>query len=157
MVDDARTRTKSFLDTYLTAANMLKPDAVTPLSFHVQFAAPEIPLIWLFEGKSNDVLFILETAESEPVVDWEGSVSGYKEKVPILIYTKDNPTVDGRKARWQCEAELRRVVETYPLTVTSAVISAYRNLQRMGDAEQNMGAWTLYSVKYVLSYQRGTT
>ena len=150
MAEDPRHRTLEYYNTYLTAANILKPDGVTPLSFHVQFSTPNYPLKWLFYGKAFDAVFIVETAETTPVVDWEGSVIGYQEKVPTTIYVKSGATVDGVKARWQCEKELRRIVETYPIS------STYRSLQRMSDNETDMGGWRLYSVNYVLTYQRDT-
>jgi hypothetical protein len=147
MVDDARVRSKTYLDTYLVAANLTQDDGSTPLVFHCMYTQPEVPFVWLFNGKGNDALFIIGKPESTAITDYDGGIIGYNEKVPITIYTKDKPGVTGTKALWTCEAELRRIVELYWL-------GSFRSLNRMGDKTQDMGGWTLYGAEYNLTYER---
>ena len=153
MVDDARQRTKVFLETYLVAANMLKDDGATPLVTHVMYAQPDVPIFRLLYTKQNDAIFSIGTAESKPQVDYAGRIIGYTESVPIEIFTFDTASITGTTARWSCEAELRRIVETYP---TSLGVS-YRSLARTGDNEKEMGGWKLLSVRYILTYKRGVS
>jgi hypothetical protein len=154
MVDDARYRTKVFLDhaTHgLQGANMLKDDALTELSFITAYGDPTYPMDRVFyDPKHVDVVFSIFTPDSEPLVDWDGVVYGYRERVPIHIYTVTKQGISGPKARWQAEAELRRIVETYPF-------GSYRSLQRIRDMDRDMGGWTLFGVEYILTYERDTT
>lgn len=153
MVDDPRYRIKVFLDTYLTAANMLKPDGVTPLAFHVMYDAPDISYIWLFNGLSNDMLFTIGTpVTAADAIDWDATGIGYTHKVPITIATASSETVNGDKAIWQGNAELRRVIETYPIGTGS-----FRLINQIVGDPEPMGAWTLHKIKYTLLYQVDTT
>jgi hypothetical protein len=150
MVDDPRVRTKVFCDTYLTAANILKDDGVTQLQTHVMYEQPEVPTLLLLDDRGNDALFIMETPVSKPLWTHNHQTYAYVESVPISIWTKDRSGVTGATARWTCEAELRRIVETY----FGGAIGALRRFERLSGNEQDMGAWRFYSVKYSLVYKR---
>jgi hypothetical protein len=148
---DPRYRTKVYLDTYLTAANMLKDDDATQLSTITQFTDPHVPYERIFyDPKNVDVVFAIDTPESVPKNDWDGTIYGYRETVPISILTVTKQGITGAVARWRCERELRRVVETYPS-------GSYRSLRRMRDYDQEMGGWILHGVVYELTYERDTT
>lgn len=151
MVNDSRNNTKVYLDAYLSAPNMLKDGGVVQLITHVMYSDPDIPIKRLFYDQAVDCFFCVGTPESKTDVDWDGTIIGYNEAVPITIFTIDTSTVTGTKARWTCEAELRRVVETFPIGTGSL-----RILERISNNEQDMGGWTLYSVTYKLTYQRDT-
>jgi hypothetical protein len=153
MVDDARARQLVLLNHVtdgLLAANMLKSDGATPLTTHSQYTSPEIPHNWVFNGTGNDAIFTLDSPTSEPLADYNHKTYAYIENVPITIWVKDGPTVNGRAARWQCEAELRRVIENS----YSNTYGALRRFKKILDNEQDMGAWRLFSVKYDLEYKR---
>ena len=157
MVQDSRQRTKTFLDTYLTAGNMLRDDEVIQLSFITQYGDPTYPFKRvMYAPKNNDLVFCVFTAESEAVVDWDGSVYGYVERVPIKIYSVTKQGITGPEARWKAEAELRRIVENNPL-IDPLLSGDYRSIQRMSDNEVDMGGWMLFSVTYILTYERDLT
>lgn len=143
-VDDPRYRTRVYLNTYMT-------QLADVAWISVYGNPPNYPLERVFNDEAQDAIFTVGTPDSKPTVDWEGTVIGYVETVPIDIFTVDKITVAGTALRWKCEAELRRVVETYPVGV------AYRSLSRMSDNERDMGGWKLYSVRYILTYQRDVT
>ena len=151
MVYDARNRTKVFLDTYLTAGNMLEDDDATPAAFIVHFSDPPYPLKLVFFGSKNiDIIFSVDTPTTTPKLDWDGYIIGYRETVPIHIFTVDKTGITGTELRWKAEAELRRIVETYPM-------GSYRSLDRVAKNDKWMGGWILHSVTYNLTYERDKT
>jgi hypothetical protein len=143
MVEDARYRTKILLDTYLLAANLTEDDNSTQVKFIVAYADPDYPLVRVFFDKLVDLVFCVGTPDSIALPVG----IGYEENVPITIWCIDKTGITGTKLRWKAEAELRRIVETYPT-------GSLRNWQRLGDNEKNLGSTILYSVNYVLRYKR---
>lgn len=151
MVYDARNRAKAFLTTYLTAANMLEDDDATSASFIVSFSDPPYPLKLVFYGTKNiDIVFAVDTPTTVPRLDWDGYIIGYRETIPIHIFTVDKTGITGTELRWKAEAELRRIVETYPM-------GSYRSLERVAKNDRWMGGWILHSVTYNLTYERDNT
>jgi len=155
MVYDARDRTKVFLDTKLTAANMKEDDNVTNAAYIVSYADPPYPLKLVFYGDKNiDIIFTVDTPTTTPKVDWDGTIIGYKETVPIHIFTVDKTGITGTELRFRAEVELRRIVETYPV---DPAVDTYRSLNRISKNDRWMGGWTLHSVTYNLTYERDVT
>jgi hypothetical protein len=150
-VEDPRHRTKDYLDPlsghipagHLDGANLLKNDGVTQASFKVCWADPPYPIKTVFVTKGVDVQFTVGIPDSAGLP----LGVGYMENVPISIFTIDKTGITGTNLRWQAEAELRRVTETYPL-------GSLRSLERMSDNEQSLGSTTLYSVIYNMRYKR---
>jgi hypothetical protein len=143
MVDDARDRTKVYLDSYLTAANLTKDDGSTLANFIVCFGSPDYPMERVFIDRGVDLIFSIGTPDSEALPVG----IGYIENVPITVFTVNKPGITGTKLRWTAEEELRRVIETYPL-------GSLRTADRMSDNEQNLGSTVLYSVTYTMRYKR---
>jgi hypothetical protein len=152
LADDPRYRTKLWLDTYLSNANLLKDDGVAQAAFITAYADPPYPMKKVFNDPKNvDLVYSIYQPTSAPKVDWDGTTYGYREAVPIAVQTVTKQGIDGNKLLWQAEAELRRVVETYPL-------SSYRSLERMGPPSNvDMDGWVLFQQRYVLTYERDTT
>jgi hypothetical protein len=150
-VQDARQRTKVFLDTYLTAANMKMADGVTLLDTHVMYDDHILPLHKLFTDKNLDAIFSIGTATSRPLWNFEHQTYGYIENVPITVYAIDPVgSNEGTKTRWTCEAELRRIVETN----FGGSLGVLRRFESATPNTQDMGSWKLYSVRYNLEYKR---
>ena len=148
MVNDARTQTKTYLTTYLTNANLTKDDDSTQVTFIVVFEGADYPLSLVFFGSKNvDLVYAVKTPTSRTLTSHDLYAYGYEEIVPIVIFTITKSTITGDLLRWKAEAELRRVVETYPLGST-------RELTRMSESTQKLGGTTLYSVTYELKYVR---
>jgi len=135
-VQDARQRTKVYLDAYLDEEEL-------GVTFITCWANPPYPLKRVFVTKGVDLVFCIGTPDSVALPVGVG----YIENVPITIFAIDKTSVMGNKLRWKAEAELRRIVETYPL-------GSLRTLTRMRDNEQNLGSTTLYSVTDDLRYKR---
>jgi len=155
MVYDARNRTKVFLTTYLTAGNMKEDNGATDAAFIVHFSDPPYPLKLVFFGDKNiDIIFAVDTPVSTAKLDWDGYIIGYRETVPIHIFTVDKTGITGTELRWKAEVELRRIVETYPIDPAA---SFYRSLNRINKNDVWMGGWILHSVTYNLTYERDTT
>jgi hypothetical protein len=150
MVDDARARNLVYINTYWTPANTLKPDAVIPLVTHWQYESPELPHNWVFNGSANDAVGTIVSPTSEPLHTFNHQTYAYIENTPLVIDVKDGPTVNGRAARTILEMELRRIVEAN----FGGALGALRRFRKIGDNEQDMGAWRLFSVKYDLEYKR---
>jgi len=140
---DARQRTKVYLDTYLLNSAITKDNDSSQATFIVAFSYPDYPMERVFLDKNVDLIFSVGT----PTTTALPVGIGYDEAVPIEIITIDKTDITGNKLRWKAEAELRRVVETYPT-------GSLRSLDRMEDNEQRLGSTTLYSAKYILRYKR---
>jgi len=141
-VEDARYRTKVYLETYLDDDAL--PDYI------IAYGKPDYPMTRVFKDKNVDLVFALGKPESEPVLDFDRYPIGYEEFVPIGIYCVDKDNIDGEKLVWQAETELRRVTETYSL-------GSLRQLTRVRDTTQRLGSTILYGVEYLLRYKRGVS
>lgn len=150
MVSDARTTSRTFLDTYLTAANILEDDGATEAMCIVCFGKPDYPITEVFKQNEVDGVYSIAEPDSEPILDTDLTPCHYRERVPIDIYCIDKPGITGTKLKWQMEAELRRICETYPT-------GSQRSLERRGDNDRLLGSTMLYSTRFILDYVRDTT
>jgi len=115
----------------------------TQVSFIVAYGNPDYPLVRVFIDKAVDLVFSIGT----PDVEGLPVGIGYLEKVPITIWTIDKTGITGTELRWKAEAELRRIIETYPL-------GSLRSWERISDNEKNLGGTILYSVSGIMRYKR---
>ena len=151
MAQDARYRTKAWLDTYLVPANVTKDDDVSHATFQVMFAFPDYPLTREFKSPSVVcVIYAVGEPTSTPTRNYNQSAYGYDEQVPIFICSMDKTGVTGTLVKWKAEAELRRITETY-------YEGSLRGLDRRADRDQRFGSETLYMTEYTLRYWRDTT
>jgi len=152
MAQDARYRTKVYLDTYLDNANLTKDNGETQVTFITCFSNPPYPIFRLFSyaEKEIDLVFAIGDPETTPLMGHDQKPYGYEEKIPICIFCVDKPGITGTKLRWKAEAELRRILENYPY-------GSLRQLERVRDNDQNLGSTTLYSRELILRYKRSTT
>ena len=151
MVEDARQRQKTWLDTYITDSNLTKDDDTTEVSWISCFEEPQYSLERVFYGTKNvDLLYTIGTPTSSPLVDWDGTIYDYEEAVPIYVQCVTKQGITGNKLKWKADAELRLVAETYPL-------GSYRSISRAEPYDQNIGSWKIYGIKVTLTYSRDTT
>jgi len=141
-VEDARYRTKVYLETYLNSG-------VLP-NFIVAYGKPDYPMTRVFRTKGVDLIYSLAEPTSEAVPDFDHYAIGYNEHVPVSILCIDKDNIDGTKLMWQAETELRRVTETYPE-------GSLRALEPRRPRTERLGSVTLYSAEYSLDYLRDTT
>jgi len=141
-VEDARYRTKDYLETYLTAAALPR--------YIVAYGKPNYPMTRVFKTKGVDLIFSLGEPTSEALPDFDHYAIGYNEHVPVAILCIDKDNIDGTKLMWQAETELRRVTETYPE-------GSLRALEPRRPRTERLGSVTLYSAEYSIDYLRDTT
>lgn len=141
--EDARYRTKVYLDTYLLSSNLLN-DISEPVTYAVIYANPNYPLSKEFRASSDevDLLFLIGKPTSELMYGVR-----YTEHVPITVCTIDKTNLTGTKLTWTAEKELRRIAETYPH-------GSLRSVERISDSEIQLGSTVLYSTTFMLNYRR---
>jgi len=139
-----------YLDTYLNPNNIIKDDGLTRATFHVIYAMPDYPLTREFNEKGNELLFCIGDPNSTPLLGHDQYAYGYEEHVPIEIISMDKDGCSGPKLQWKGEAEVRRIVETYPM-------GSLRNLERKSGSKQRLGSHVLHRSTFILKYRRDTT
>ncbi len=148
MVEDARYRTLYFINYYDVPANITKNDGVTQASYIVQFANAPYPLERVFYAPKNiDGVYSILSAESRGLPDYRHYTYAYEESVSIEIQTVTKQGIDGEKLRWKMEAELRRIIDNYP-------VGSLRSLTSTRPTEKDMGGWTVYGIIYTWRYVR---
>lgn len=151
MVDDARKATKTFLDTYLTAANIKCDNGITQSPFITCYEqSGEYPAIEVFYTMNKDIVFAIGVPESRGLYGHDMTPYGYEEDVPITIYVAPKTGVTPAKVKWSAEAELRRICETNPY-------GSLRRLTRVTDVSVDLGGFVLEGVKYIMNYRRDTS
>jgi len=150
MVQDARRRTKDYLDTYLRNSQLTKDNSFQQASFIVAFGEPNYPILKVFKTKGVDLIFPIGTPSSKPIVSGDQIVRRYEEHVPFEWVCINKTGITGTKLRWKATAEVRYVGETYPIGSQRIVVDERPN-------DRNLGSTMLYSQKATLIYKRGTT
>lgn len=145
---DARYRTKVYLDAKLNNENLVKDDGITQVSFAVIYAYPPYPLIkeFLITGDPVDLLFLIDVPTSIP----SPSHARYNEAVPIIVSCIDKVGITGTLLKWTAENELRRIFEMYPF-------GSFRSLDHIGGEDQRIGPDILYQTRLILNYRRTAT
>ena len=141
-VEDARYRTKLYLETYLDA------DALP--TFIVAYGYPDYPMTRVFNDKEVDLVFSIHDPTSTPLLDPHTRAPyGYDEQMTIFTHCIDKTNIEAVKLKQQARTEMRRVLEEYPT-------GSQRNLTRGEPADENLGSTIVYGEKYTWSYRRGT-
>ena len=150
MVDEARKRTKVFLDTYLTALNMKKDDGITVALFITAYGLPDYPLSRVFIDKAVFHIFSVEEAQTSAILDSDHYPLGYKESVPVTMMCIDQVGFTATKRIWDAEHEFRRICEENP---TGSV----RRITGSKPTPERLGSTWLWSITYAMDYVRGLT
>lgn len=150
MSQDARQRTKVYLDTYLLNANLLKDDDATQVSFMTAWGNPPYSVLRVFDDKEVDLVFSISEPASTPLTESDLSTWGYRERVPIATFCIDKPGITGEKLKWKAEKELRRVVENQPF-------GSFRRLIERTDNDHDLSGTRVYSTRWILAYLRRKT
>lgn len=152
MADDARYRTKVFIDTYITDGNITKDDDTTEASWISQFSNPPYPMKRVFFSPKNvDLVFSIDMPRSEAAkVDWDGYTIGYLEHVPVHIHTVTKQGITDNKLLWKAHAELRRILEANPL-------GSYRGYSSGEPYIISHGIWQIMGVTVTVAYERDTS
>lgn len=142
-VNDARYNTKDYLETRITDSNM-QTTGGRNLRWIACYSNPDYPLLRVFIDKRMEIIFTIDTPDSEPKMNYDQTPYGYKERVPIHIVTLDT------EVNHLAETELRNVTESYPT-------GSQRGLERRGTTVHNYGSTQVFDTEFVLNYSRGTT
>lgn len=150
MPEDARYRTKVYLETYLLNANLTKDDGTTQVTFIVAFSDPDYPLIRVFNDKAVDLVFCIDDSSTDPEMDSDHYVIGYNEHVSIIPSCINKIGISGVTLLHKTRTELRRVSETYPFGSLREPTSEKPETERLGST-------TLYKLRFSLDYLRNLT
>ena len=139
-VEDARYRTKTYLDGYL--------ENLAPANWLVAYDYPDYPLVRVFQRL--DIAFSVGQPNSTPLPDpVQQAPYGYEEHVPLEILCMDKTNVSATKLMHAAHAEVRRVLENYPT-------GSRRSLEESRPTTLTLGSHTVRSVKLVWNYRRNT-
>jgi len=138
-VEDARSRTKTYWETYLDY------DKLQNKSFIVAYSNPDYSLTRVFLDKEIDIIFAVNQSSGTPMMDPVSQAPyGYVESVPTDVQALDPQLMH------LGGAELRRITESYPG-------GSKRNLETMRPTTIRLGSHTVYSQRHILNYRRDTT
>ena len=162
VIQDARQRTKVYLDTYITAGNLTLDDDVTQATYAVMYAYPPYPLDYEFiedfrtgeklaDGEDTvDLLFLVDKPISKPSYNHDGTIAIYEESVSIHVQAIDQSTVTAEKLLWKAEDDLRTILLTYPY-------GSFRSLTVTQDHQIRYGATLIHGFTLTLNYVRAAT
>lgn len=137
-VEDARSRTKTYWDTYIDSSKL------NSHPFIVCYSDPDYPITRVFKTKGVHIIFTVSQPNSTALPGHDRTPYGYEEHVPTHVYTL------ATQLQWLAEAELRRITETYPE-------GSQRSLERQATHDRWLGGTRLYDTEFVLNYRRGPT
>jgi hypothetical protein len=151
MSTDARYRTKLWIETYDTPADITKDDDTTQATIINQYEKPPYPLKRVFFSPKNvDGIRTILKPTSTLLPDWKREGYAYKETVPINLSCVTKQGITGDKLIWKMESDLRTTFETYPL-------GSVRLLDRASPSDNDKSLLKLHSVNYLLDYKRAVT
>jgi len=149
-VEDPRSRTKVFLDTYLDPTDITEDDNVSLAHYIVCFADPDYPISKIFLTQGIDLVITCGQPNSDALRGYDHSIYGYTEHVPITVHTIDKATITGTNLMWKAEHEIRDAFEDHWL-------GSLRVLGDMKPKTRNLGGKMLYSQEYMMEYTRDLT
>lgn len=142
-VNDARYNTKDYLETRITDANMLAANG-RPLRWIACYSNFDYPFERVFFDKHMEIIFTIDSPDSEPLMQGDLTPYGYEEHTPIHIVTLDT------EINHLAETELRRITKDYST-------GSQRALERRGTTVHNYGSTQVYDTEFLLNYRRGIT
>ncbi len=153
VVYTAQKNTKTYLDAYLLPANMTEDNGTDLASFITAYDLPDYPLSRVFIDKSVDIAFSIGQASSSVIMDSDHFPLGYRESVPINIYVLDKTGITGILLLEKVEAELRRIMETYP----TALPGSLRRVSKTTPKSVLVGGTYFWVIEYAMDYVRDKT
>ena len=151
---DARYRTKVYLDTYITDAN-LTDDTPAALTNTVMYAYPPYPLELIFSDDyaGFGVVFFVDKPTSKARYSSSKSVYAYEESIPVHCHVMTKTNLTPELTLWKAETELRTILQTYPFAAEVSV-REYGTVQTHTIKE---GSTVFYGFTFTLSYLRDIT
>lgn len=151
MVQDARQRTRTWLDAYLDQSNVLKDDGVSQAIFKTMWAFPDYPLKMEFKAPSVICgIYAVGEPESKALIGHDREAYAYVEEVPIFICAMNKAGATATLVKSQMRIELRRICQEYPT-------GSIRHLDFVRSEDERFGGETLYKDRLSLRYKRDTS
>lgn len=146
---DARTETKTYLEGYLSSANLTRDNGTTGILYIVAVGKPDYPVTKVFKTKGVDGIYAIMEPTVTPLLKVDQTPYGYDYEVPIVTQCIDKVGITGTKLKHKMKSELQRVTDEYPL-------GSQRSLSRLSDADEDLGTTKIYGDKFVLHYRTDT-
>jgi len=146
---DARTETKTYLEAYLSSANLTRDNNATGILYIVAVGKPDYPVTKVFKTKGIDGVFAIGEPRTTALLKVDRTPYGYHHKVPIVTQCIDKVGITGAKLKHKMKSELQRIADEYPL-------GSQRSLDWIDDADEDLGTTKIYGDKYVLDYRTDT-
>jgi len=152
---DTRYRTKAFIEHVtkgVVASAITKNDGTTLAAYATIWEnPPNYHLKHEYRAATSPVqgLYVIGEPTEEPLVDETQHTYAYKASVPIHVCTMDSTGCGGEQLKHKMEAELQRIMETYP-------ISSMRMPSGRSAKPIMLGSDRLYKGTWILSYERDT-
>jgi hypothetical protein len=147
---DARYRTKLWLETYLTAANMKLDNGSTNASTIISFDHPPYycPISQVFLTKNVDGIFSIGKEPVQALYTHDHYPYAFIESVPISCYTVNKAGLTATNLLEQMEQEIRHVATDHPL-------GSIRSIEVIRHpTPENIGGVMLYSSTVTIHYLR---
>lgn len=147
LITDPRYRHKTYLDTYLTAGNLLKDDGVTQVEYTTCFNGYPYQTKDVLADEDIDVIFCIDKKVAKPRETQDHSIYAFDETVPITVYAIDKTGLTATNIIEQAEQEIRHIVTDYPLG----------SIRRIGSTDptfQELGATKLWQTTVTIEYRR---
>lgn len=144
---DSRFRTRTWLDTYLTANNIKKDDGAANATTITCFSGADYSISRVFDTKTVDGIFSIDKTNAEPLYTRDKRIYAFKETTPITCYAVNKATVTATNLVEKMEQEIRRIATTYPL-------GSVRKISTITNAPVNLNGLTIYSCTVNIEYKR---
>jgi hypothetical protein len=141
-VIDARKRTRTWIDTYLS----LSVDWISC------YDKPDYPIVRVFDDKGIEVIYSIGEITASPMMGFKNYPYGYTEEIPITMYCTNTQSYKGTTMKHAAEDALRTVANFYPIGSETL-----RELVRRRDVTERFGTVTLYGTEFTLKYTRDIT
>jgi len=132
----------------LIAANMKEDDNVTNATYITTFGKVDYPLPRIFITKAVDLIFCIESATTQQLIDHDYTAHAYIHDVPITIWAIDKAGITATRLIRAAEHELERIVETYPT-------GSIRSIGKEDPTEEDIGECILWSKQVSIHYKVG--
>jgi len=162
IVSDVRYRWKYYFQSYITAANIKKDNAVTNASTHFMIEREGYPIaeLLLYGGKNLDAVATIHLSQSTPLLGYNSSsmkidkIYAYDETVEITLCAVDKSGVTAENVLEQFEEEIRHVVTDYSVGGADFFVGSLRSIKSGTTQHFNLGESTLCTRKVTLNYKR---
>jgi hypothetical protein len=151
---DPRYRMKTWLDGYLTAANIKEDDAATLASYITHFADPDYNIKRVFITKDVDLVFSIGKTTGKAKEDYLHKIYAFEESIPITISAINKAGLTGANVVEQAEQEIRHVFTDYLYGAATHVLGSIRGIDSVKHEPIDLGHCLMWSTTVTVKYER---